>query len=113
MLQPTVTVTPALGLSMLTLSSTALLLIVAEPEPAGVHEKLQFAWPVAGCHVVPPSTETSTPATTPPPVSAAVPVIDTAVPGGRFEPAAGEVIVELGAIASADAVAAVTPHCTV
>src|SRR5215471_8370112 len=106
MVQPTVTVTPAPEVSRLPLSSTALLLIVTEPKPAGVQEKLQFAWPVAGCHVVPPSTETSTPATTPP-VSAAVPVIVKAVPGGTFEPAGGAVIVELGAVVSADAVAAV------
>ena len=30
--------------------------------------------PVAGCHVAPSSVDTSTPATTPPPVSAAVPL---------------------------------------
>ena len=35
---------------------------------------------VAGCQVLPPSVETSTPATTPPPVSVAVPVIVTALP---------------------------------
>ena len=42
---------------------------------------------VAGCQVVPPSVETSTPATTPPPVSVAVPLIVTDEPSARSAPA--------------------------
>ena len=64
---------------------------------------------VAGCQVLPPSVETSTPATTPPPASVAVPVIVTAAPSWRFAPTAGEVIVELGGAVSVDAVAARQP----
>ena len=41
--------------------------------------------PLAGCHVVPPSVETSTPATTPPPVSVAVPEIVIGEPLARFD----------------------------
>src|SRR3981081_275096 len=75
------TVTPTLddGLSRLPLSSTARLRIVVAPETPGVHEYVQLAAPVALCQVVPPSVETSTPATTPP-VSLAVPETVTAVP---------------------------------
>ena len=51
--------------------------------------------PVAGCHVVPPSVETSTPATIPPPVSAAVPLIVTLAPSPTLAPGAGELIVEV------------------
>ena len=47
--------------------------------------------------------ETSTPATTPPPLSVAVPVIVTVVPSATVAPAAGEVIVEVGAVVSVDA----------
>src|SRR5262249_22016976 len=72
----TVTVTPAPGVSRFPLSSTARLLIVTCPEPFTVQRKVQDPRPVAGCQVVPPSTETSTPPTTPP-VSDAVPVIVT------------------------------------
>ncbi len=57
---------------------------------------------VAGCQVEPPSVETSTPATTPPPVSVAVPVIVTALPSGSRFRAVGEVIVEVGGVVSVD-----------
>ena len=50
----------------------------------------------------PPSVETSTPATTPPLVSVAVPVIVTALPSAIEAPDAGEVIVELGGVVSVD-----------
>ena len=61
--------------------------------------------PMAGCQVVPLSAETSTPATTPPPPSAAVPLITTAVPDSSSDPAAGDMIVELGRVVSVEAVA--------
>ena len=51
--------------------------------------------------------DTSTPPTAPPPVSDAVPVIVT-VPE-TVSPLPGEVIVEVGALVSVDAVAAVSP----
>ena len=52
----------------------------------------------------PPLTETSTPPTTPPPVSVAVPVMVITLPC-TVEPAAGKVIVEAGAEVSVEAVA--------
>ena len=64
---------------------------------------------VAGCHVLPASVETSTPATTPPPLSVALPVIVVLAPSCRFAPAVGEMIVELGAVVSEDGVAATSP----
>jgi len=45
-----------------------------------------------------PSVETSTAATTPPPVSAAVPLIVTVSPPFSCLPAVGEVIVAVGAV---------------
>src|SRR5271157_2040668 len=83
---PLVTVTPMLapGLSWLRLSSTARALIVAAPVSLGTQLYSQFSrprLPVAGCaarHSVPPSTETSTPPTTP--AEAAVPAISTLLP---------------------------------
>ncbi len=41
---------------------------------------------VTGCQVVPPSVETSTPATTPPPASVAVPLMVTAEPSEKVAP---------------------------
>src|SRR5208283_5779146 len=63
---------------------------------------------MAGCHGAPSSTETSTPATTPPPGSAAVPLIKID-PKAAVEPFAGETIVELGGVVSVDAAAVVRP----
>src|SRR4029079_14078947 len=74
---PTVIGMLAPGASRLPLSSTARLRIVVEKLPEGGHVEVQFARPLAGCHVAPLSTDSSTPPTTPPPVSAAVPVIVT------------------------------------
>ena len=54
--------------------------------------------PVAGCHVFPLSVETSTPATTPPPESDAVPVIVTGVPLVSVVPVVGAVILDVGAV---------------
>ena len=58
---------------------------------------------------MPLSVETSTPATTPPPVSAAVPEMVIFPPSPMLDPPAGEVIVEVGAVVSADAVATDSP----
>src|SRR6188768_3668078 len=57
---PSVTVTPAPGVSRFRLSSTARLLIVAVPVEGAVQANDQLARPVAGRQVVPPSTEIST-----------------------------------------------------
>src|SRR5215467_13074752 len=76
----TVTATPADGVSRLALSSTARLRTLIDPALRGVQEYDQVDSPVAGCQVCPPSVETSTPATTPPPTSTAVPVTVTVMP---------------------------------
>ena len=61
---------------MLPLSSTARLLIVSGADAVGrPGVGPRSLGPSAGCQVAPPSTETSTPPTTPPPASVAVPVI--------------------------------------
>ena len=65
--------------------------------------------PVAGCQLAPPSTETSTPATWPPPASVAVPVTVTSEPLVTVTPAAGAMIVVVGATESVDGVAATRP----
>ena len=81
--QVTLTVVPADGVSRLPLSSTARVLIVVDrvavgdPGVAPGDGVLRLDIVVAGCQVVPPSVETSTPATTPPPASVAVPVMVT------------------------------------
>src|SRR5256885_2077878 len=63
----TLTVTPAPGFSRLAVSSTALALILIEPKVKTVQLYDQVSRPFAGCQVRPPSTDTSTPPTTPPP----------------------------------------------
>ena len=68
---------------------------------------------VTGCQVEPPSADTSTPATTPPPESVAVPLIVTVLPLLRVAPADGEVIVEVGGAVSAGAVPATRPDISV
>ena len=115
--EPTVIVTaleaggvPAV--SIFPVSSNPRLLIVTVPLEEGVHVKLQLVVPVATCHVTPPSTETSTPATTPP-ASEAVPAIVIAVPLLTVAPSAGELIVVTGAWLSEEAVAAINPLCNV
>jgi hypothetical protein len=55
---------------------------------------------VTGCQVEPPSVDTSTPATTPPPESVAVPVIVTVLPLANVAPPDGDVIAEVGAAVS-------------
>src|SRR5215208_4962180 len=67
--QETATEAPAPGVWVFPLSSVARVLIMVVGWPCAVHVYVQFAVPVAGCQVVPPSVETSTPATTPPPAS--------------------------------------------
>src|SRR5438067_2869986 len=107
----TVTATPLPGVSRLPLSSTARLLIVTLPVLDGVQLYVQLARPLAGCHVVPPSVDTSMPPTTPPPESLAVPVIVTATFACRLAPADGAVMTEVGAAISLDADAATRPVC--
>src|SRR6185295_17256573 len=63
------TVTPAPGASRLPLSSIARLRIVAVPSAPGDQSNVQVRVPRATRHVAPPSTDTSTLATTPPPLS--------------------------------------------
>src|SRR5262245_62095555 len=103
----TVTLIPADGVSRLPLSSTARLRRFTVPDLFGNQVKLHDASPAAGCQVVPPSTEISTPATAPP-VSVAVPVIVTAVPTCTPE---GGLMVDVGATVSVEEVAATNPGC--
>src|SRR3954469_3675302 len=77
---PIVTVTPAEGDSTNPLSSDARLRIVAVPLVGGVHVQVHDVVPAARCQLRPPSTETSTTDTMPPPTSCAVPAIVTALP---------------------------------
>jgi hypothetical protein len=86
--------------------------MTADPSIDGTHRYVQFAPPLAGCHDAPPSTETSTPATTPD-VSVAVPVITTSVSAATLAPAVGKVIVEPGRLVSVEVVANVRPGCNV
>src|SRR5215211_4027391 len=109
----TFTETPAEGLSLLPLSSTARDLIVVLGLPCATQLYDQLEVPLAGCQVAPPSVETSTPATTPPPASVAVPEMVTLAPSVRLAPALGELIVELGAAVSVEAVAGTSPDCSV
>src|SRR5215472_12375843 len=103
----TVTVIPADGVSMLPLSSTARLRKLTLPDLVGSQVKVHDERPLAGCQVRPPSTETSTPATTPP-TSVAVPVMVTGVP--TCAPVR-ELIPEVGGAVSVEAVAASNPAC--
>src|SRR5262245_23666068 len=88
------------GFCTFPLSSTARLLIVTRPGVVSVLLKLQEVVPVAALKVAPPSTDTSTRATVPPPVSLAVPVMLTAVPVNISAPALGDVIVDVGGVVS-------------
>src|SRR5262249_4652911 len=78
------------------LLSVARLLIVICPGVVGVHIKLHAVVPVAVLKVAPPSTDTSTRATVPPPASLAAPVMLTVVPITTVAPAVVNVIVEVG-----------------
>src|SRR6267142_5657664 len=87
------------------------------PCVVGVHAYVQLSRPVAGCHVVPPSTDTSTPATaprsagvlveSPTPKSWACPLIVAGVP--TWKAAGTEPMVDAGGVVSPDAVAANNP----
>ena len=68
---------------------------------------------VTGCQVEPPLVDTSTPATTPPPESVAVPLIVTLLPFAMVAPAEGEVIAEVGGAVSEGAVPATRPDINV
>src|SRR5881275_1113612 len=100
--QSTPTAVPGPGVSMLPLSSVARVRIVVVGAPWAIQVYDQALVPVAGCHVSPPSVETSTPATTPPPVSAAVPVTVTDWVGSSCVDGVGDVIVEVGGVVSVD-----------
>jgi hypothetical protein len=95
------------------LSSVARALMVAEPSPVTAPLYVQVAVPVAGCQLTPPSSETSMPATTPPPASVAVPETVTTVPAPIEALAPGEVITVVGATVSVEAVAASSPLISV
>src|SRR5438128_10517469 len=105
--------TPELGCSRFPLSSAARLMIVVDPLVAAVQAKVQLSRPVAGFQVIPPSTETSTAATRPPPVSAAVPVTVIDVPTGKLWPLTGNVTVEVGGARSVEGLAGNKPDCGV
>jgi len=92
----TVTVISVGGSCTFPLLSTARLLIVAGPGVAGIHIKLHAVVPVAALKLAPPSTDTSTRASVPAPVTLAVPVMLTVVPADTAAPAVGDVIVEVG-----------------
>jgi hypothetical protein len=96
----TVTVICVVGFCTFPLVSTARLMIVACPGVVGVNAKLHAVVPVAALKVVPPSTDTSTRATDPPPVSLAVPVMLAVTPANTVAPAVGKVIAEVGAAVS-------------
>ena len=105
----TETVLAALGVPMLPESSTARALIVVEGAPWAIHEYVHEEVPVAVCQVAPPSVETSTAATTPPPASVAVPEIVVELPSASPAPSDGEVTVALGSVVSVDAGVAINP----
>src|SRR5580765_1230686 len=90
-------------------SSTARARTVTAPVVCGDHANDQLVVPVAGAHVAPPSTDTSTPRTLPPPTSAALPVIVVVAPAGTEPPSSGKPIDDVGALASPDAAAATSP----
>src|ERR1051325_8806618 len=106
-----VTVIPAPGTSRFALSSTARVLMVTVPECAGVHVCVHRVCPgvhpETGCHVAPPSTEISMPATRPPPKSVALPV--TVAGCGSWNVPAGGSMVDAGDEASPDEVASASP----
>src|SRR3954469_7233729 len=101
----TVTIAVPDGCSRFALSSVARAMIDAVPSTPGTHVYVQFALPVARRHDTPPSVETSTPATAPPPPSVAVPATVTIVPAAMLAPSAGEVMVDTGRVVSVLAVA--------
>src|SRR5262245_56613368 len=101
---------PGPGVSMFTLSSMARVLMVSGPSAVGRKVKLHEVVPAARFQVVPPSTDTSTAATTPP-TSLAVPVTVTGEPTGTVAPVAGDVMAEVGGVWSVDWDGMVSPDC--
>src|SRR6266542_1290431 len=93
---------------MFPLSSIARLCSVAVPEVDATQLYDQLVVPMAGCQVLPPSVDTSTPATTPP-TSAAVPVMEMLAPLVNEAPAVGEVMTEVGSVVSVDRLAGTKP----
>ncbi len=71
-------------------------MIVVGPGRVGDQAKLQALVPIAGFQVAPPSTDTWTDCTVPPPVSLAVPVMLTVAPVDTIPPVVGDVIIEVG-----------------
>src|SRR6185436_11353078 len=98
----TLTVSTVAGFCRFPLSSIARASTLVWPSAPGVHSKLHDAAPCAARHVVPPSTDSSTPATMPPPLSVAVPVMTTRSPLPTLLPPAGEPTVATGAMRSED-----------
>src|SRR5437764_3357282 len=105
----TFTVMPLEGVSTFPPSSIARVMILAVGTRFGTQLYDQELVPVAGCQVEPPSVETSTPATTPPPLSFAVPEIVILVPSARDALSVGDAMVEVGAVVSVDCVPATSP----
>src|SRR5262245_24321629 len=83
------TAEPAPATSRFPLSSIARTLMLAEPGTPGVQSTFQRVVPCAAFQVAPPSTDTSTPATKPPPWSVEVPVIVTGTPADTVPPLVG------------------------
>ncbi len=110
---PTVTLTPDEAAPMFALSSVARARSVVVPEVVGVQVYVHDAVPAARCQVAPLSVETSTPATTPPPVSVAVPETVTGAPTAAVEPFAGAVMLAVGGVVSVDLLVATRPVCRV
>src|SRR3954469_1122501 len=94
---------------MFALSSVARALRVALPAVPGDQVYDHVPRPLAGCQVEPPSVDTSTPPTTPPPESVAVPETVRVEPDWTVAPADGEEMVVVGFAVSVDAVAATSP----
>src|SRR6267378_2739366 len=99
------------GAERFPLSSTARLISVTAPSVEGLTLYVQFSLPAAGCHVAPPSMETSTPPTTPPPWSVAVP--DMVVGTPACNPPDTVLTVVTGGVVSVDFVAGTSPGCNV
>ena len=93
------------GDSMLHESSMARTRTVRVPDAVGVKAMLHEPVPVARRQVVPPSVDTSTAATSPPPLSTVTPVTTTGEPMGTVVAGAGAVKVVEGGTVSVDCAA--------
>jgi hypothetical protein len=85
-------------------------MIVCDPA-AAFQVRVQLVVPEALSQVAPPSTDTSTPATRPPPMSFATPLIVTGWPSTKLAFLAGVEIDEMGGAVSVDCTAAISPDC--